>query len=196
MAKSDIELKFNLGKHILCVEAGHGYAVLEDDSGAPKMYDGVSFTIRERREKGQPGTMLDRQYDVKRSQILALALSMLDIASHMAVEPIWQRSETVGSGRLRPLWPLTKKEREFLSDLKNEEVKAIRKNVQTSYENLRRRVHILQRCQFVLERISDDSASQLDMMLTVLEQYGALPVRVEPGVVPNFEHMPTSETSH
>lgn len=88
------------------------------------------------------------------------------------------------------------KEREFLSDLKNEEVKAIRKNVQTSYENLRRRVHILQRCQFVLERISDDSASQLDMMLTVLEQYGALPVRVEPGVVPNFENMPTSETSH
>ncbi len=197
MAKSDIELKFNLGKHVVCVEAGRGYAVLEENSESSKMYDSVSLTIRERREKGQPGAIVDRQFDVKRSQMLALGLSIMDIASHMAVEPIWQRSETVGLGRhLRPLWPLTKNEREFLSDLNNQEVKDICKNVRNSYDNLRRRIHVLQRCQFVLERISDDSANQLDMMLTVLEQYGVLPVRVEPGVVPNFEHVPTSETSH
>ncbi|SDA85326.1 hypothetical protein SAMN03159475_0110 [Pseudomonas sp. NFPP33] len=199
MAKTDIELKFNLGKHVLCVEDGHGYAVGHSRSGsdAPGMFDGVNVTIRERTDKGQPGAIVDRQFDVKRSQILALALGLQDIASSMAVETTWHRSETVYSnGKQRPLFPLTKTEHAALCDLNNDELKGMRNNTAGAYDKLRRRVHILQRCQYVLERISDDSANQLDMLLTVLEHAGALPVRIETGISTNFEVMPGSETAH
>lgn len=199
MAKSDLELKFNLGKHVLCIEDGHGYAVSRSRGGseAPGMFDGVNVTIRERTEKGQPGAIVDRQFDVKRSQILALGLGFQDIASRMAVETTWQRSETVfTSGKQRPLFPLTKVEHAALCDLSNEDLKGMRDHTAHCYDKLRRRVHILQRCQYVLEKISDDSANQLDILLTILEHTGVLPVRVETGVTPNFEVMPGSETAH
>lgn len=192
MAKTDIHLKFNLGKHVVCIEDGHGYG-----SDAPGMFDSVNVTIRERKDKGQPGAIVDRQLYVKRSQILAIALGFYDIASNMAVETAWHRSETVGAaGQQRPLFPMTKIEHEALCDFDNEDVKKLRSKAACSYNNLRRRVHILQRCQSLLEHLSDDSANQLDMLLTVLEHAGALPFRMETGISPAFELMPSSDTAH
>ncbi len=199
MAKTSIELKFNLGKHVLCVEDGHGYAVsgAPDGSDASAMYDGVNLSIRERTGKGQPGSIVDRQFDVKRSEILALGLGLMDVASRMAIETTWHRSETVYShGKQRKLVPLTEIERAALSDLNTEKLKSMRNDMAHSYDKLRSRVHILQRCQFVLEKISDDSANQLDILLTILEHAGVLPVRVETGITPNIEAMPGSETAH
>jgi len=199
MAKSTIELKFNVGKHVLCIEDGHGYAVsgTSDGSDASAMYDGINLSIRERTAKGQPGAIFDRQSDVKRSEILALGLGLMDVASRMAVETTWHRSETVYShGKQRHLVPLTEIERAALCDLNQEKLKALRNDMAHSYDKLRSRVHILQRCQFVLEKISDDSANQLDILLTILEHSGVLPVRVETGITPNVELMPGSDTAH
>jgi hypothetical protein len=199
MAKSSTELKFNLGKHVLCVEDGHGYAVsgASDGSDASAMYDGVNLSIRERTSKGQPGAIIDRQLDVKRSEVLALGLGLMDVASRMAVETTWHRSETVyAPGKQRKLIPLTEIERAALSDLNKEKLKALRNDMAHSYDKLRSRVHILQRCQFVLEKIGDDSANQLDILLTILEHTGVLPVRVETGITANVDVMPSSDTAH
>lgn len=176
MAKRDVHLKFGIGNKFVTVEGGAGYAA---DAKEP-MYDTVNVVIRSKSASGGLGPIDQRTFDIPREQILAIGLNFLGLASQMTPRTLWARSGTVGSSHKEPsIYHLVEEDRKELEACTNEELKQRHGDVRGQYENMRRRMHTLQRCQRLLETLPDAQAQQLDMLLTFLEGTGSLPFGVQ-----------------
>lgn len=67
---------------------------------------------------------------------------------------------------------LVKSDRDTVEHLSTEDVRVIKKNVMCAFDNLRSRMHIVQRCLKLVEKCSDGDANKLDMFLTMIETQG------------------------
>lgn len=197
MAKRDVHLKLAVGNKFLTVEEGSGYAA---DSQAAPMLDAVNVSIRSKTASGGVGAIDERSLYVKREQILALGLNFLALASQMTPRTMWARSETVGCGHQEPtIIPLLEKDLAALAEWPAEGVKKKYSDTCAQYDNLRRRMHTLQRCQRLLESLPDAEAHQLDMLLACLEGTGSLPFGVQMVAIPPEElaaMLAAKETKH
>jgi hypothetical protein len=185
MAKTKQHFKFNIGDRVITLEDGGGY-------GAPIAFDHVTMCVRRLAENGKPGAREAVHFGVRRTEIAAIGMSFLNVAANMAPETIWARSEIVASAgaQQRPVVPLSLEEGQNLTDyLAQIDPKLVRDPL-ISFDKLRKRMPTLQRAQFLLERVDDDVAQQIDILLALVEQTGALPVRFELVPIPAEGLMP------
>jgi len=179
MAKRQVHLKFAIGNKIVTIEDGSGYA----DQSEDPMYDSVNVAIRAKSASGAPGAIDERSLHVRREQILAIGLNFVHFASQMMPRTLWARSESVESAHKEPtIFHLLEEEQKALESFSKEDLKQIHADAREKYENLQRRMHILQRCQRLLEILPEAPAQQLDLLLTFLEGAGEFPFGL--GVVP------------
>lgn len=159
---------FNIGNLSISVEDGSGY-------GAPVMFDSVTLCARSRNEKGAIGKRVGVSFFLHRSEVAAIGLGFLDVARKMAPETTWARSEAVySSAQPRRIIPLTLAEgRDIEAIIKELGVDLVRSPA-VSFEKLRKRMPILQKMQYLLERVDDETAAKLDMVLSVVEDDGDL----------------------
>lgn len=184
MAKRDVHLKFAIGNKFVTVEGGAGYAA---DAKDP-MFDTVNVVIRSKNTSGGLGPIDERSFYIQREQILAIGLNFLGLASQMTPRTLWARSGTGGCSHQEPsIYHLVEEDRKELEACTKEDLKQRHADVRGQYENMRRRVHTLQRCQRLLETLPDAQAQQLDMLLTFLEGTGSLPFGVQLVAVPSEE---------
>lgn len=180
MAKEKQHFKFHVGDLAVCVEGGGGYGASEG------LYDTVGVCVRKVTDK-KVGAREAVTHFVHRGEIAAIGLSFLDVARQMAPETAWARSETVFQGRSqqRPVIPMSMQERETIDAFVNETGINLLRDPVASFDKLRRRIHTLQKAQFLLERVDDGTAQQLDLFLTLVEQTGSLPFQIGVGIAPN-----------
>lgn len=179
MSKEQVHFKFNIGSLAVSVEGGGGY-------GAPRMNDYVAMSVRMLNENGRPGKRESVNHYVKRQEIAAIGMAFLDVARKMAPETTWARSETVASYRTqqRAVIPLTAAEKDGIDKFLAECGEHILRDPAASFDKLRKRIATLQRVQFLLERLDDNGAEQLDILTTIMEHTGALPMKLGLAVVP------------
>lgn len=173
---SDRIFHFQIGGLVVCAEDSHGYA-------APAMPDAVTLAVRERTSKGKIGARKAVSFYAHRNEIAAIGLEFLALAHRMAPETLWARSETVQSRPAqKPVkWMLQDEARKIADALEKKQL-GVEKPL-ACFENLRQRIHILQRAQYLLERVDGQVAQQLDLLLAMLEHHGALPftLNIMPG---------------
>lgn len=168
--KSPVPVKFKvlLGPYAMCVEGGQG-------PGGEQMPDTVDLTLREINGRGELAKELCRVPYVHRSQIASVGLSFLDVATHMAAEATWLRSDVVGRPAQSQVIPLSVAEQgrvgEYLMESRGQPMLA----AAVVLERLRKRIPILQSMQQILERVDDDTANQLALLLTLIEQGHSIP---------------------
>lgn len=166
MATRNTFFRVKIGDVWLCVEDGGGHL----SHGEAPMYDHVMVSIREDR-KGKPGAITSRTMPaVHRHDIAAIAMQFLTVAHAMTPHTTYNRSESVGvlgkEPRMIPAaWDI---DPELVKQFMDE---VTPKAVLQAYERLRRRVHILQSCVTLLERMPDDQAKQLGGLLSWLENH-------------------------
>lgn len=168
-----IHFKFYVGDKAICVEGGSGY-------GRPQLYDGMTMSIRQAGKGGKVGARDGVKFYVRRNEMAAIGMAFLDVAKKMAPETLWARSETVAShgAQQRRVLPLTVQEDAELLRAFNDKEFDLLPGPAAAFDKLRRRMHILQRMQYLLERVDDTVADQLDLVLALTEQQGALPFGV------------------
>ncbi|WP_157838854.1 hypothetical protein [Achromobacter sp. DH1f] len=176
MKRSDKLFHFQIGELLVCAEHSQGYA-------APDMPSSVALSVRERSPKGKIGARKALSVYVKPNEIAAIGIEFLSLANRMAPETLFARSETVASTgpQQKPVKHMLQEEAREIADALDQGRLTIDKPL-ASFEKLRQRIHILQRAQHLLERLDDDAACQLELLLTVMEQYGGL--RFAIGVAP------------
>jgi hypothetical protein len=172
MAADKIHFKFFVGTKAVCVENGSGHA-------DPYLHDSVTISIRATNEKGKVGARDAVKFSVKRSEIAAIGLSFLDVAHLMTPETMWARSQRIWSSQAqqRPVALLTEKNAEQYEQYRLRVPELLAREAHT-IEKLHSRMHILQRAQFLLESVDDNTAAQLDMVLTLMEKFGPLPIEI------------------
>jgi len=182
-----MHFKFSIGGSLaVCVEDGSGY-------GAPTLFDTVGLSIRTIGEKGKLGKREAVTHFVHRHEIASIGMAFLDVAKQMTPETIWGRSETVySSAQQHQVLPLSVQERNGREDYITKMGPALLSDPASSFEKLRKRMPTLQRMQYLLERVDDTQAQQLEMLLTIMEHVGTLPFSIAVGaVLPNAEVAPS-----
>ena len=126
------------------------------------------MSIHSVKDNGKTGARECVTHGMGRAQVFSIAVELLMAAEKMLSETTFARSEVVASpgqapklGRLPPTQGVIKNTLEVAT---------------ARYENLRRRMHTLQRAQLMLEVVDDATARQLDIILALLETNGALPI--------------------
>lgn len=172
MANPEIHFKFNVGDKVVCVEGGGGY-------GEPIALDTVTISVRAQKENGKVGARDAVTHFAHRAELAAIGMSFLDLARRMAPETMWARGETIaGQGKERHIFPLSATERRETEKYLNEVGPTIIRDVAATFNKLRKRMPILQRMQFLLERVDDQTAAQLDVLLAMVEHTGTLPFKL------------------
>lgn len=185
MSKDKLHFRFNIGNDkSVCVEGGGGY-------GSPTLHDTVTLSLRSVTQKGKLGGREAVSFFARREELLAIGMGFLDVAHHMTPETMWARSEIVASVRAqqRDVYPLTVSEKKDFVRYR-QEIPEIVRNVAVCTKKLHRRMHILQRAQYLLERVDDACAHQLDTLLSLIEQIGALPIGIELAPIIHVETPP------
>jgi hypothetical protein len=196
VSKHETHVKMSVGDAFVTVESGSGYVA---DADSP-MFDTVNVAIRSKKAGGAVGAILHRSLYVRREQILAIGLNFLSIASMMTPRTLWARSRAVGCSHQEPtLFHLVEEDRKLLEQLPPQELRERQRLTREQYENLRNRMHTLQRCQRLLETLPEPEAKQLDMLLTAYEAFGSLPIKVALMPMPSDEDetvLSNGETKH
>lgn len=168
--------QFHVGAKVVSVEGGKGPM-------APEYLESVDVAIHPASESRQNAD----KSSFNRDQVAEIGLSFLEVAHRLQPTDTYNRSQVVSADPLgkKMILPLSEASQEdlkqFLSSVGGE---LVRKRV-ASFELLRRRMHILHRMQFLLERVDDDAASQLDLLLTIMENAGSLPMRLGLAAMPD-----------
>jgi hypothetical protein len=171
MSKEKLHFRFNIGDgKAVCVEGGTGY-------GNPTMHDSVTLSIRPADDKNKLGAREAVSFYAKRSDMAAIGFAFLDVARNMAPETMWARSEVVAAGQTQQkrIMPLTMAEEGGVQKMLEELGPDLVRSPALTFDNLRARMPILQRMQFLLERADTDLAHQLDLLLSMVEATGRLP---------------------
>jgi len=171
MANEKLHFKFKVGPFALCVEGGSGI-------GAPAMPDTVDLTIRAIDDTGKLCKRESVEHTIPRSQIAAIGLAFLDVATNMAAETTWARSGVIeAKGQLPAVITLTEVEHTDIDRFVRQGGDSLVKMPAANLDRLRQRIHTLQRAQHLLEQVDDETAKQVDLLLTILETTGALPIQ-------------------
>ncbi|MDR6412991.1 hypothetical protein [Paraburkholderia terricola] len=162
-------LKFRIGDTWVCVEDGKGYASEHPDH--------VTFAVREAKPDGKPGNRVDANLSVPRRELLAIALSMLELADRMTPETTWMNSETVGCiGQPLPLH-FGDDHARMTERVTGDRPLNFARNAYAKFERLRARMPILRAAQSVLEHCDDETAAGLYVLIAAADQTGGLPAR-------------------
>ncbi len=144
----------------------------------------MTISVRALKEGGKVGAREAVTHYAHRAEIGAIGFAFLDLARRMAPETMWARSDTVASRSKAPaIFPLTVSEHRAHGKYLDEVGPTVVRDVAVTFDKLRKRMPILQRMQHTLERVDDDTAAQLDMLLTMLEHTGTLPFQMISGVL-------------
>lgn len=180
MSKDKVHFRFNVGDNkAVCVEGGTGY-------GSPDLHDSVTLSIRTVSDKNKLGAREAVSFYAKRTEMAAIGLAFLDVAQKMAPETMWARSEMVASHscQQKRVMPLTMREEGGIQKMFDELGPDFVRSPAVTFDNVRARMPILQRTQYLLERVNDDVAHQLGLLLMV-ETTGQLPFRLDVIATPN-----------
>lgn len=186
MSKEKLHFRFNIGDgKAVCVEGGTGY-------GSPELHDGVTLTIRSVNDKNKLGAREAVSFYARRTEIAAIGFAFLDVARTMAPETMWARSEMVVAGQTQQkrIMPLTMHEEGGVQKMLEELGSDLVRSPAVMFDKLRTRMPTLQRMQFLLERVDDDLAQQLELLLCAVEASGRLPFALSLVAVPDMDERP------
>ena len=149
----------------------------------------ANMSLRESNDKGLPGKRIRANFGVRRSEVIAMAFRLLDVADMMQPDSTYATSDSVHSskGESVPAHDGFNTLRREVRPVDIDEIDGRKRDVAERFERLRRRLPTLQLAQRVLERCDDDVAQTLTALLMMADQAGDLPLRAELQVVPAAE---------
>lgn len=147
-------------------------------------------------EDGAPGTCVMVEHGLSRSDVIALAFGLLDIADQMQPLATYSTSSAV-AGALTEFAPGNETFTRLVAEHAAASSSVAERRLDTAqrYRLLKERMPTLQLCQRVLERASKDVADTLYAMLSMADQCGNLPFRAGMSVAPSEGLQQTLESA-